>query len=59
MTDKADGLALWIEIGQQSGYCSEGQCGIHEGPPVTESENELMEQGEDPCIPIMRIWVPE
>lgn len=54
-----DHLALWIEMGQQSGYCSEVICGIHDGPPVTETENKKIEEGEDPCIPIVRIWAPE
>jgi len=54
-----DDLALWLEIGQQSGWCSDVVCGTHDGTPLLDSEYDLFEEGGDPCIPTVRIYVPE
>ena len=54
-----DNIDLWLEIGQQSGYCSEVVCGTHDGSPLTDSEYDRFEAGEDPCIPMIRIYRPE
>ena len=54
-----DDIRLWLEIGQQSGWCGQVTCGTHDGPELTESEYASMVDYEDPCVPIVRIFVPE
>ena len=54
-----DDIGLWLEIGQQSGWCGEVVCGTHDGSPLLESEYDRFDAGEDPCIPMVRIYVPE
>ena len=54
-----DDIGLWLEIGQQWGWCSEVGGGTHDGSPLLESEYDRFEDGEDPCIPMVRIYVPE
>jgi hypothetical protein len=49
-------LAEWLELGQQLGYCSESVCNTHDGLPMTDQENQLWEDGEDPCVPAVRLW---
>ena len=55
----ADDFVLWLEIGQQSGWGGEVTCGMHDGPEMTESEYDSLDEYDDPCLPIVRIWIPE
>ena len=47
----------WLELGQENGWASKGVCATHDLLPMTEDEEEFFEEGEDPCIPAIRIWV--
>lgn len=40
----------WYREGVSKGYCSEGFCCTHDGPPLTEIEEAQFEDGDDPCV---------
>lgn len=44
----------WITEGIRNGWCSPPVCVIHDGYPTTLEEDELFEQGGDPCIHVIR-----
>ena len=46
----------WIKIGYDLGYCSPPVCSVHDGPPTTATEDEQWEEGEDPCLHIVRLY---
>lgn len=49
----------WITHGMHFGYISPPFCGQHtEGVPPTPEEQEMQEQGEDPCIYVIRLYNP-
>jgi hypothetical protein len=47
----------WIEIGLSKGWAV-GACYTHD-LPITIEEEQAFETGEDPCIPMLRIYEPE
>ena len=49
----------WLAIGIAQGFCSEPCCGQHDLLPGTPEEVDLFEAGEDPCLPAVRLWVPD
>lgn len=46
----------WLQIGIDSGWCSEVACDTHDIVPMTDEEMEEWEEGYDPCIFVVRIW---
>jgi hypothetical protein len=48
----------WLDMGMRLGYCSEPVCNTHDGLPSTEQEDAMWEDGQDPCIPAVRL-MPE
>ena len=46
----------WIKIGYDLGYCSPPVCSVHDGPPTTATEDEQWEEGDDPCLHIVRLY---
>jgi hypothetical protein len=46
----------WLEIGMDLGYCSEPVCNTHDGLPSTPEEDEMWEDGGDPCVPAVRLY---
>lgn len=47
----------WIAIGINNGWCGPAVCYTHDGLPLTiDEENELWEEGHDPCIHIVRLY---
>lgn len=46
----------WIEYGVQMGWCSPPVCEPHDGTPISEEEADQYEQGEDPCVHILRLY---
>ncbi len=57
-----DAFADWLDIGIREGFCSIVTCAQH-GSLFTEDEAEQFEEGEDPCIHVVRIntgsgWTP-
>ena len=48
----------WLKYGVKQGYCSEQFCDTHDGPPMHESEELAWEEGEDPCMHMVRLGQP-
>ena len=46
----------WIDYGIERGWAT-GACATHDGIPSTPAEDAAWEDGEDPCQPILRIWM--
>jgi len=49
----------WLQHGIDNGFCSEQVCETHEGVPLTETEADLMENGTDVCLHVVRLGSPE
>lgn len=49
----------WIEFGVANGYCSEQFCNTHDGGPSSATEEELWNNGSDPCAHYVRLGTPE
>lgn len=47
----------WLAYGTQKGWVSEGFCAMHDTPPLADDENDLFEDGGDPCVPALRVWL--
>lgn len=45
----------WLEVGIRQGFVSPPTCNTHEGVPMTVFEENDWEEGEDPCIHILRL----
>lgn len=52
-------IGEWIQLGVDNGYCSEPVCNTHDGLPTTEVEEARWEDGEDPCVPAVRLYEQE
>lgn len=46
----------WARIGYQAGWCSPPVCFIHDGVPMTASEDEQVDNGGDPCVHVVRLY---
>jgi hypothetical protein len=49
-------LSDWLAYGQAHGYCTAVACDLHDGVEVTEEELSALDHGDEPCIPVVRIW---
>lgn len=49
----------WLEYGVSKGYCSPQFCDTHEGMPMTDREVAVWENGDDPCVAMVRLGNPE
>lgn len=47
----------WLALGQENKWV-EGFCYTHDTPPMDEDERAQDEEGGDPCIPVLRVWMP-
>lgn len=47
---------VWLEYGKAQGYCGPIICADHDGIPMTISEEEVIEEFGEVCIPIIRIY---
>ena len=45
----------WLKFGIEQGFCGEGLCIQHEGTPFTRDEEQRYENGDDPCVPVVRV----
>ena len=46
----------WWEMGQDQGWAGEGYCETHDGVPRSAEEYQLFDGGEDPCVPVIRVY---
>jgi hypothetical protein len=49
-------LVDWLEYGHAHGYCTGVSCDLHDGVELTDAELEALDNGGEPCIPVVRIW---
>ena len=49
----------WLGQGIDKGWVSSPVCNSHDGPPMTDHEEEEWEEGLDPCIVVLRVWNDE
>ena len=49
------GLVDWLHQGVTEGYCSAVYCDTHD-VLMTSAESSRFEAGEDPCIPVVRVY---
>jgi len=55
--DEHEKFVLWLEEGVERGWISSPVCSTHDGLPGTAEEDMDWEEGLDPCVPAVRIWV--
>jgi hypothetical protein len=48
----------WLKVGIDKKWVSDLVCATHNGLPNTEAEEREWEEGFDPCVPGMRVWLP-
>ena len=48
----------WLELGKQQGWCSEEVCDTHDLVSMEDWELEMMEEGDDPCRTVVRLYGP-
>ena len=46
----------WARIGYESGWCSPPVCYSHDGVPMTATEIEELDTGEEPCLHVIRLY---
>lgn len=46
----------WINLGIKNGWASDIVCYTHDGPQMTDEEVELWDDGQDPCMFMIRVW---
>ena len=46
----------WLRHGIESGFCGEPVCIQHDGTPFTADEADQFEAGDDPCMPMIRVF---
>jgi hypothetical protein len=46
----------WLDLGMTQGWCGPAVCSTHDGTPTSEAEEDQFEEGEDPCVHILRLY---
>ncbi len=46
----------WVKYGVDKGFCTEIHCSTHDGVAMTDEEMDNWGEGEDNCIPVIRMW---
>lgn len=46
----------WLRIGYDNGWCGAPVCSTHDGTPTSTEEDEMWDDGTDPCIHIIRLY---
>lgn len=49
----------WMMYGFNKGWCGPPVCEIHDGIPTTQGEDEQLQDGEEPCLHIIRLYYDE
>lgn len=58
MTDQEyDAFNAWLSTGIDKGWVSSPVCATHNGLPNTEEEEKEWDEGYDPCVIGLRVWV--
>lgn len=51
-----DEFISWLKTGFDRGWCSENVCATHDGLPWTDEEIQEWDEGNDFCVPAVRLW---
>lgn len=46
----------WLALGIKNGWCGPAVCYTHDGLPTSEPEDAEFEEGNDPCLHIIRLY---
>jgi hypothetical protein len=46
----------WHRTGYENGWCGPALCYTHDGVPTSTAEDEAWENGDDPCIHVVRLY---
>lgn len=46
----------WLKVGVDNKWVTDVYCDTHDGYQMTDEEAKAWEDGEDPCIPVIRVW---
>lgn len=46
----------WMAYGIEKGWCGPPVCYTHDGLPMSEQEMQEFDEGQDPCIHIVRMY---
>lgn len=46
----------WLQYGMAQGWCGPAVCETHDGMPLSEEEYNEFDEGNDPCINIIRLY---
>lgn len=46
----------WARVGYEAGWCSPPVCYSHDGVPMTATEIEELDAGEEPCLHVIRLY---
>ncbi len=49
----------WLAIGMSKSWIGPPVCYMHDGLPTSEDEDNMMDNGEDPCFHILRLYEDE
>ena len=49
--------AEWFAYGLENGFCGPGVCAFHDGLPMTKEEDQMMADGDEPCVFVIRLYV--
>lgn len=55
MSDPSD-FETWLAQGWTAGYVGPPICATHDGVPTSEAEDEQVEDGDDPCVHVLRLY---
>jgi hypothetical protein len=47
----------WLQYGIDNKFCTDSACQTHDYVELTEEEEEALNDGDDPCIVVVRLWV--
>ncbi len=53
------GFDEWLAVGIRAGWVSEPCCSMHDGVPMAPVEEFEVDEGYDPCLPVVRLWGPD
>jgi hypothetical protein len=46
----------WLAYGMAQDWCGPAVCNTHDGTPMSDSEFDQFDDGDDPCIHIIRLY---
>jgi len=54
--DRSVDFEEWLKVGVSNGWCGPAVCYTHDGLPTSEPEDAEFEEGNDPCLHIIRLY---